>query len=70
MLTGPNVALYEKLIGLFPDIKLIASGGVSSIDDLKQLNKTKVDGVIIGKAIYENKISLKDLSNFKIVPNG
>ena len=45
-------------------IKLIASGGVSKISDLPILSKLGCEGVIIGKAIYENKVSLKDLSNF------
>jgi phosphoribosylformimino-5-aminoimidazole carboxamide ribotide isomerase len=45
-------------------IKLIASGGVSKISDLPILSMLGCEGVIIGKAIYENKVSLKDLSNF------
>ena len=62
MLQGPNVALYRKLLETFPEIKLIASGGVSSLNDLRDLQKINVDGVIIGKAIYEGRISLSDLS--------
>lgn len=62
MLQGPNVALYKKLLQTFPEIKLIASGGVSSLHDLHDLQKLKVDGVIIGKAIYEGRISLSDLN--------
>lgn len=61
MLAGPNVRLYKKLMVLFPDIKWIASGGVSGIHDVHELNTIGVDGVIIGKAIYEGKIQLKDL---------
>jgi phosphoribosylformimino-5-aminoimidazole carboxamide ribotide isomerase len=60
-LTGPNVFLYKKIVSWFPEIKLIASGGVGSIDDLYALRKTAVYGVIVGKAIYENKISLDEL---------
>ena len=62
MLKGPNVDLYKKLLESFPDIKLIASGGVSSIEDLDALRKLNVDGVIVGKAIYEGRIELKALS--------
>jgi phosphoribosylformimino-5-aminoimidazole carboxamide ribotide isomerase len=61
MLQGPNVALYSKLLNSFPSIKLIASGGVSRISDLENLEKIKVDGVIVGKAIYEGKVELNDL---------
>ena len=61
MLQGPNVALYAKLLKAFPSIKLIASGGVSGIEDLNELKKLKVDGVIVGKAIYEGRIDLKVL---------
>ena len=62
MLQGPNVALYRKLLEAFPEIKLIASGGVSSLNDLRDLQKINIDGVIIGKALYEGRISLSDLS--------
>jgi phosphoribosylformimino-5-aminoimidazole carboxamide ribotide isomerase len=61
MLTGPNITLYKKLVSLFPAIKWIASGGVSSMDDVYELDNIGMNGVIIGKAIYENKITLKNL---------
>jgi len=61
MLQGPNVALYSKLLNSFPSIKLIASGGVSRVSDLESLEKIKVDGVIVGKAIYEGKVELNEL---------
>jgi len=61
MLSGPNSTLYKKLLTLFPALKLIASGGVSSIDDLIALKKIGVNGVIVGKAIYEGRVVLKDL---------
>lgn len=64
MLNGPSFKLYEKIIKKNKVIKLIASGGVSKISDLPILSKLGCEGVIIGKAIYENKVSLKDLSNF------
>lgn len=61
MLQGPNVLLYSKLLKIFPGIKLIASGGVSGIKDLEKLKKTGVDGVIVGKAIYEGRVGLPAL---------
>ena len=61
MLQGPNVTLYSKLLRTFPGIKLIASGGVSSLQDLSNLRQLRVDGVIIGKAIYEGRITLDEL---------
>lgn len=63
MLQGPNIALYKKLKQQFPQLKINASGGISSADDLKALQYIGVDGVIIGKAIYEGHISLEDLKN-------
>jgi len=62
MLQGPNLDLYNRLIRKFPTIKLIASGGVSNLDDLHKLKSIPVDGVIIGKALYENKIPLNNLN--------
>jgi phosphoribosylformimino-5-aminoimidazole carboxamide ribotide isomerase len=66
MLTGPNFGLYKKLINRYPLLKVIASGGVSSIEDLVQLQYIKVDSVIIGKALYEGKIKLVDLKPLTI----
>lgn len=63
MLQGPNVVLYAKLLEQFPTIKLIASGGVSNVRDLESLKKINVDGAIVGKAIYEGRITLNDLAN-------
>lgn len=64
LLKGPAINLYQQIAEAFPDIKLIASGGVSSIYDLEQLKENKIYGVIIGKAIYEKKIHLADLKYF------
>lgn len=64
MLEGPSVELYKKILTENKDIKLIASGGITSIDDLFKLKKIGCEGAIIGKAIYEGKISLKNLSDF------
>ncbi len=63
MLAGPNIKLYRELKERFPKINWIASGGVSSIADVNALAGTGVDGVIIGKAIYEGKIQLSELAN-------
>lgn len=64
MLSGPAVELYRELIEAFPELRLIASGGVGSISDVELLERAGLDGVIIGKALYEEKISLKDLERF------
>ena len=64
MLKGPAFDLYEKLINGNPNINLIASGGVSKKSELPKLLEIGCEGVIIGKAIYEKKISLKILSEF------
>ena len=64
MLTGPNLELYKKILLSFPQINLIASGGVGSIDDLRELEGIGADGVIVGKAIYEGKIALELLKDF------
>ncbi|HTF17300.1 MAG TPA: 1-(5-phosphoribosyl)-5-[(5-phosphoribosylamino)methylideneamino]imidazole-4-carboxamide isomerase [Chryseolinea sp.] len=63
MLSGPNLELYKKVLLGFPQLNLIASGGVSTLEDLYELQTIGVDGVIVGKAIYEGKISLEELSN-------
>ena len=62
MLQGPSVALYREMLQHLPGIFLIASGGVSCIDDIVHLDEAGVHGVIFGKAIYEGRISLRDLS--------
>jgi len=64
MLKGPAFELYKDINERFADLKLIASGGVSGVDDLEKLSETSVYGVIIGKAIYEGRIDLKELSKF------
>lgn len=64
MLQGPDVDLYKGLQAEFKELEVIASGGVSVIDDLHELAEINVAGVIVGKAIYENRISLKQLEAF------
>jgi phosphoribosylformimino-5-aminoimidazole carboxamide ribotide isomerase len=66
MLTGPSLELYYELIEKIKKISLIASGGVSSMDDLYQLEELGCTAAIIGKAIYEGKISLKELENYQL----
>ncbi len=63
-LQGPSYDLYHRITDQFPDIALIASGGVSGLADLERLNELPLFGVIVGKAIYEGRIKLKDLSTF------
>ena len=63
-LQGPSIELYKKIISKFPTLKLIASGGVSNLQDLKDLREIGCSATIVGKAIYENRISLEALSNF------
>ncbi|MEP1093818.1 MAG: 1-(5-phosphoribosyl)-5-[(5-phosphoribosylamino)methylideneamino]imidazole-4-carboxamide isomerase, partial [Cyclobacteriaceae bacterium] len=61
MLEGPSFDLYEKILSELPKLQLIASGGVSSVDDLLKLEENGLNGAIVGKAIYESRISLKEL---------
>jgi phosphoribosylformimino-5-aminoimidazole carboxamide ribotide isomerase len=64
VLKGPAIELYKELKSEFPEINLIASGGVGSMKDVEKLAETGVWGAIIGKAIYEGRIQLKDLQKF------
>ncbi len=64
MLQGCSISLYKKILQQFPALKLIASGGVSDLNELNVLSETGLHGAIIGKAIYEGRISLADLSKF------
>lgn len=66
MLTGPSIELYQEILDKLPEVEIIASGGVAAMDDILKLNEMGVPGVITGKAIYENKISLKDIEQFII----
>ena len=63
-LEGPSTELYQSLIRSFPNLKLVASGGVSSLQDLEVLDSIGCAGAIVGKAIYENRISLESLEQF------
>ena len=63
LLQGSANRLYAKILREIPDLKLIASGGVSEIEDIEELDRIGCSGVIVGKAIYEGKISLRELKN-------
>lgn len=60
-LTGPAIQLYKSVMKAYPDIHLIASGGVSSMDDIIALDEAGIPAVVFGKAIYEGRINLKEL---------
>ena len=57
-----NIELYQTIMEQFPDCKLIASGGISSLEDIKKLDEAKIPAVVIGKAIYEQQINLEELA--------
>ena len=60
-LLGPNTLLYSEIMKEFPGVKLIASGGIKDIQDMKELKAMQIYGAVIGKAIYEKKINLQEL---------
>jgi len=64
MLQGPSFDLYQKILNSTTNIKLIASGGISTYNELPKLAKMGCEGTIIGKAIYEQKISMKQIEKF------
>lgn len=66
MLKGPSIALYREILGAFPELTLVASGGVSGIEDIYDLEEAKVPAVIFGKALYEGRISLHEIEQFII----
>ena len=61
MLQGPNTALYKSIMAQWPDCRLIASGGVSSKEDIRALDEAGIPAVVFGKAIYEGRIDLASL---------
>ena len=63
-LEGPSIELYQNIVKKFPGLHFIASGGVSSMEDLYRLEEVGCSGVIIGKAIYEGRIQVQQLQNF------
>lgn len=64
MLEGPSFELYKNILETIPKVKLIASGGISKLEELPELAQMGCEGVIIGKAIYENRIRLQELENY------
>jgi len=64
MLQGPATDLYKKILEQYPHLNLIASGGVAVMDDIYKLDETGCKAVIVGKAIYEGRISMKELKSF------
>ncbi|MBL3654725.1 1-(5-phosphoribosyl)-5-[(5-phosphoribosylamino)methylideneamino]imidazole-4-carboxamide isomerase [Fulvivirga sediminis] len=66
LMEGPSFDLYQKIIDTFPDICVLASGGVRNVDDIKRLNDMGVFAVIFGKAYYEGRIKLKELESYLV----
>ena len=64
MLTGAATELYQKILKIVPDAYLIASGGISSMADILELQEAGIPAVITGKAIYEGRISMNEIQNF------
>ena len=64
MLTGPSIELYKEIKEKFPELGLIASGGIATMKDIYELNEMGIPGVITGKAIYEGRIKLAEISQF------
>ena len=64
MLEGPAISLYEDIMKEFPNLYLIASGGVSCIEDIDLLNSAGIPAVVFGKAIYEGKIKMEELEKY------
>ena len=60
-LSGPAISLYSEVMNTYPELHLIASGGVSSLDDIKALDAAGIPAVVFGKAIYEGRIDLREL---------
>ena len=67
LLQGPSFGLYAEILQELPELKLIASGGVSCLKDLEELQKIGVYGTIVGKAYYEGKVSLEELAQFHVL---
>ena len=64
MLQGPSIELYKQVTQRFPTMHLIASGGVSGVDDIIRLDDAGIPAVVFGKALYEGRITMKDLKRF------
>ena len=66
MMEGPSIQLYRQIVDAFPTLDLIASGGISCLDDLLILQETGCKGAIVGKAIYEGKITMEQIESFSL----
>ena len=66
VLEGPAFSFYEEILQAFPELKVLASGGVRGVDDIKRLNEMGIFAVIFGKAYYEGILKLKDLEQFLV----
>jgi phosphoribosylformimino-5-aminoimidazole carboxamide ribotide isomerase len=64
MLSGPAFDLYSEILKTLSEVEIIASGGIATMDDILKLNEMGVPGVIVGKAIYENRITLEEIERF------
>jgi phosphoribosylformimino-5-aminoimidazole carboxamide ribotide isomerase len=65
-LGGAGIDLYKKLLDHSPIIKLIASGGISSLEDIKALDELRIESCVVGKAIYENRISIEEIKEWNL----
>ena len=66
MLQGPTDELYVKLQSRYPSVDFTVSGGIGSMADIERLNEKGLRKVIVGKAIYENRITLKDIERWSL----
>jgi phosphoribosylformimino-5-aminoimidazole carboxamide ribotide isomerase len=66
MLEGPSFKLYQEILSEFPSLYLIASGGIATMSDIHRLAEMAIPGVITGKAIYEGRISLREIEKYNI----
>lgn len=64
MMKGPSIELYKQIMEQFPTLKLTASGGVSRIQDIEELNQVGIHSVVTGKAIYEGSLTLEEINQF------
>jgi phosphoribosylformimino-5-aminoimidazole carboxamide ribotide isomerase len=67
MLTGPSIDLYQEILDKLPKVEIIASGGIATMNDILKLAEMGVPGVITGKAIYENRISLTEIEKYNLI---
>ena len=66
MLTGPSIELYKEIMEQFPNLGLIASGGIATMKEIYELDEMGIPGVITGKAIYEGRISMDEIRKYNL----